>query len=306
MKSKLIYRIIAPLVLIITGIVLCFTVGFNKGLDLTGYNLVEVNVGTNKIEDAYKNIKDVLDGKDLKIRDVTLEQDDYGDVIAVKFTSSLSDTTSLENQIKDELIAKFGYDQSSIIEQTYIKVSGHIEGLNIWPGIAEVGLAIVIALVAVFVYNLLRFNLPNAMSIVLSVILDILTMISIVLITRLPINSTFGIAIAGTAIFSILLNTIFYDKLVYNSKEEKYLTCSNEEVIKVTHVSFKNTLITLVMGAIFATAVFAYYNIVTTVCLSIGFLTTLYTSQMLVPYLWAFAYKRKFKQKKVNAETEEK
>ena len=209
MKSNFWLRILAPVLVLILGIVLFFTVGFNKSLELSGYRLIEVNTGNYEISEALNKIDEVLKDKDLSVREYSLEKDDYGDVIAVKFTTKIENTDSLEQNIKNELIESFGYDQDSLLEQTYIKVSGYIEPQNMTMTFAGCGLAILVGLVGIFVYIALRHSVANAFSIVLSVILDTLLMISLTLICRLPITTHFGIAIVAAAIFSIVLNTLF-------------------------------------------------------------------------------------------------
>ena len=130
MKSNFWLRILAPVLVLILGIVLFFTVGFNKSLELSGYHLIEVNTGNYEISEALNKIDEVLKDKDLSVREKYIKKDDYGDVIAVKFTTKIENTDSLEQNIKNELIESFGYDQDSLLEQTYIKVSGYIEPQN--------------------------------------------------------------------------------------------------------------------------------------------------------------------------------
>ncbi len=298
MKSNFWLKIITPALILILGIVLFFTVSFNKSLELSGYHLIEVNISDNTLSDSLEKIDGVLEGKEIDIKEYSLEKDDYGNVIAIKFITTVTNTQELEESIKDELYEAFGYDESSLIEQTYIKVSGFIEPQNIGMTFAGTGLAIIIGLVGIFVYIALRHSVANAFSVVLSVILDTLLMISLTLICRLPITSHYGIAIVGTAIFSIVLNTLFYSKLVDNSKEETMLKASNEEVIKSTQQSFAHTLILISLTCLIAIGAFAFYNLSTSVSLALGFIACLYTSQMLVPHLWAMAYRRRIRVKK--------
>lgn len=300
MKSNFWLRILAPVLVLILGIVLFFTVGFNKSLELSGYHLIEVNTGNYEVSEALNKIDEVLKDKDLSVREYSLEKDDYGDVIAVKFTTKIENTDSLEQNIKNELIESFGYDQDSLLEQTYIKVSGYIEPQNMTMTFAGCGLAILVGLVGIFVYIALRHSVANAFSIVLSVILDTLLMISLTLICRLPITTHFGIAIVATAIFSIVLNTLFYSKLVDNSKEEALLKASNEEVIKSTQQNFAHSLILITLTSLVAIGAFAFYNLSSSISIALGFIACVYTSQILVPHLWAMAYRRRIKVKKDN------
>ena len=238
----------------------------------------------------------------MDIKDYYLEKDGYGDVIAIKFTTNSENATELENTIQSELMASFGYDANSLIEETFVKVSGFIAPESMSLTFAGCGLAILIGLVGVFVYIALRHSVANAFSIVLSVILDTLLMISLTLICRLPITTHYGIAIVGTAIFSIILNTLFYSKLVDNSKEEALSKATNEEVIKVTQQNFAHTLILIALTCLIAIGAFAFYNLSTSISLALGFIAAVYTSQLFVPHLWAMAYRKRIKVKKENKE----
>ena len=302
MKSNFWLRIIAPALILVLGIVLYFTVGFNKSLELSGYHLIEVNIQETEISEAVDKINTVLENKDLDIKDYYLEKDGYGDVIAIKFTTNSENATELENTIQSELMASFGYDANSLIEETFVKVSGFIAPESMSLTFAGCGLAILIGLVGIFVYVALRHSVANAFSIVLSVILDTLLMISLTLICRLPITTHYGIAIVGTAIFSIILNTLFYSKLVDNSKEEALSKATNEEVIKVTLQNFAHTLILIALTCLIAIGAFAFYNLSTSISLALGFIAAVYTSQLFVPHLWAMAYRKRIKVKKENKE----
>lgn len=306
MKYNIWLKILVPVLVLIVGIVLFFTVGFNKSIELSGYYNIEVNISDYTISDALEKIDNVLKDKEIVIKDYSLESDSYGTVISIKYTTNVENTETFEENIKAELIESFGYtEQDSLIEPTYVKVSGFIEPQSMVMTFAGTGLAILVGLVGIFVYVSLRHSVANAFSIVLSVILDTLLMISLTLICRLPITTHFGIAIVGTAIFSIILNTLFYSKLVENSKEESMLKASNEEVIKNTQQSFSHTLILIILTCLIVVGAFAFYNLSTTISLALGFISAVYTSQLIVPHLWAMAYRRKIKIKQNKQDSKE-
>lgn len=306
MKYNIWLKILVPVLVLIVGIVLFFTVGFNKSIELSGYYNIEVNISDYTISDALEKIDNVLKDKEIVIKDYSLESDSYGTVISIKYTTNVENTETLEENIKAELIESFGYtEQDSLIEPTYVKVSGFIEPQSMVMTFAGTGLAILVGLVGIFVYVSLRHSVANAFSIVLSVILDTLLMISLTLICRLSITTHFGIAIVGTAIFSIILNTLFYSKLVENSKEESMLKASNEEVIKNTQQSFSHTLILIILTCLIAVGAFAFYNLSTTISLALGFISAVYTSQLIVPHLWAMAYRRRIKVKQNKQDSKE-
>ena len=143
MKSKYWLKLIAPVLVFILAIVLFFTVGFNKSLELKGYYLIEVNIGDYEISEALDKIDGVLNEKEINIEDYSLENDDYGKVIAIKYTT-FEDDELLQKNIKDELTTAFDYDTSSLLEQTYIKVSGFIQPQSMIVPISSILLAVLI------------------------------------------------------------------------------------------------------------------------------------------------------------------
>ena len=299
MKSKYWLKLIAPVLVFILAIVLFFTVGFNKSLELKGYYLIEVNIGDYEISEALDKIDGVLNEKEINIEDYSLENDDYGKVIAIKYTT-FEDDELLQKNIKDELTTAFDYDTSSLLEQTYIKVSGFIQPQSMIVPISSILLAVLIGLIGVFVYIALRHSVANAFSIVLSAIIDLLLMISLTIILRVPMSISFALAIAGTVVFSVILNVIQYSKFIDVSNDEKMLKNSNDQIIKYAQQIFYKQLIVLTMSYLFAICVFAFYNLSTSLSLVLGVLSSIYTSQLITPYLWAMAYRRRIKTKKEN------
>lgn len=303
MKSKnLLLRLLAFALIIVVGLVLLLTVGFNKSVDLTGYHLIEVNIAENTISEAKTKIDNVLETKNINIHSHSIEENDYGTVIVVKFTTKLSNTSVLESSIKEELVSAFGYDQTSLIEQTYVKVSGLIQPESMLITFLGAGLAILIGLIAITFYLALRYNFTTALMLFISVALDVLMALALTLIFRLPITSHFGIAIVGTAIFSIILNILFYNKLIENTIDEKFAKSSNVELVKHTQSSFVNNLVLISLACLIGVSAFAFFNLSTSISLALGFVATLYTSQILIPYIWATVYTRKAKSKKVQKE----
>ena len=303
MKSKnLLLRLLSFALIIVVGLVLLLTVGFNKSVDLTGYHLIEVNVSENTISEAKTKIDNVLENKEIKIHSHRVEENDYGTVIVVKFTTKLSNTSVLESSIKEELVSAFDYDQTSLIEQTYVKVSGLIQPESMLITFLGAGLAILIGLIAITFYLALRYNFTTALMLFISVALDVLMTLALTLIFRLPITSHFGIAIVGTAIFSMILNILFYNKLIQNTTDEKFAKSSNIELVKHTQSDFVNNLVLISLACLIGVSAFAFFNLSTSISLALGFVATLYTSQMLIPYIWATVYTRKAKSKKVQKE----
>ncbi len=299
MKSKYWLKLIAPVLILVLAIVLFFTVGFNKSLELRGYYLLEVNIGDYELSEALDKIENVLNDKEITIEEYIPEEDDYGMVIAIKYTTTDSNEHLQEN-IKDELFTEFAYNSSSLLEQTYIKVSDFIQPQSMTAPISSILLAVLIGLVGIFVYIALRHSTANAFSIVLSAILDVLLMISLTIILRLPISSSFALAIAGTMVFSVILNTLQYSKFIENSNDEKMLKLNNDEIIKISQQMFSKELIVLIMSYLFAVCVFAFYNLSTSLSLVFGILSSVYVSQLVTPHLWAMAYRRRVRTKKEN------
>ena len=162
--------------------------------------------------------------------------------------------------------------------------------------------AIVVGSLAVTIYMLIRFGVTTAMSTLLCVFADILVMLSMALICRLQVNTAFIASILAVACVSYVNNILFFEKIRQQLKLEKI---DNRVVANQTIKNhFKNSAIinSAVIGLL---AVFVIFGFITVPQLAsfalpviIGVVSSFYTSNLLAPALWAFAFVKKDRVKK--------
>lgn len=207
--------LIAPAVIILVGVIILCSLGFNLGIDFTGGSTMTIFIdkdgsyttlaeenrfdidNLSKIEKA---VQAVLDEHGLKITTVqttTMDVEDYGlekgDAVIVKYQNDNSKETEeieSENQtIKEELLAKFGYDKD-----TFSKLVAD-GGVTTASASAELMMksfiALLVAVVLILIYVAFRFEITAGLAAILALFHDILVTGSIVLMCRIQINVSF-------------------------------------------------------------------------------------------------------------------
>ena len=320
---------IAPLVLIVTAMVLLCTVGFNAGFDFTGGYAVTVYSNN---ESVFANGKsyDLDDGKSynefIDVINKALEKnelkasslqktyhEDYelyikdGHAIIVRIQTTDEEKV---NAFKGYLVEALEYDEDADAEKSIV-VS------TVSPTISQYTLNLVIvalisAIAVLFVYLLIRFGLAGAMSVVFGLAHDVLAMLCFALVFRHPVETWFLAGVVVLMMFSFVNNIYMFNNISKNASngkfEEngKYSRANNPEV---ANLSIKETLsrqtvfvcvtlITLSLAAIVATGAVrrAIFPFLLGVCASI------YANIFILPALWSISYvppkKKKVKEEK--------
>lgn len=326
-NKNFIYFLIAPLVFIIVGIILLCTVGFNLGTDFTGASVFKIyinneasfndeNIKSYDLEnkDDYNEIYDkidiILEENGLKIdsyRTTTMNIPKYhiygGQAIEVSY-QNLSDVENeinvLNSSVRNDLISAFNY----------INYDDAVSSVDYIPAQSSFGWAIAIVASIVFAFILLacymafRFNVSVFIVGIMQVALDLFLTICLVLICRVPVNLTFGITLFATFVMTIFNLFYFYNKIKDNLKSGRFEKAANAEIANSTvkEITVKKSIIyiALILTAILFSALAV--NGVREVALGflLSLIATYYTSEFVLPSLWATMY-RKGKAKKKTA-----
>ena len=171
-------------------------------------------------------------------------------------------------------------------------------------------IALIVAVVLILIYIAIRFEITSGLSAILALFTDILVTCSLMLIFRVTINSSFIAALITILGYSINNTIIIFDRIRENIKTGMYDKQPNEVVA--------NTSVKEMMSrSIFTTlTTFVVIFFVTVIGVSdirefafpimIGIISGFYTSNFVTPGLWAIAYKKKNKKKKVKLEGQNK
>lgn len=322
--------LIAPVVIVIIGIILLFTVGFNLGLDFTGGSVIKIYANSEGIiteseqydlnkdsdyNEIYDKIQSVLDEYGLKInvfRTSTINIEDInvvdGAAVEVRY-QNISGATGSEiaetnKEIREKLRESFGYKYFSL-EKDY---SNAISAAEVTTATASSELlmnafiAMIVAIALILIYVAVRFEITSGLAAILALFHDLLIMTSCVLIFRITINSSFVAALVTILGYSINNTIIIFDRIRENIKTGKYDKSSNAVIANdsVKHTMSRSifttltTVITIALVAIIGVSDIREFA----VPILIGIIAGFYSSVFVTPGLWAIAYRKPKKKKK--------
>lgn len=321
--------IIAPLVLIVVGVILLFTVGFNLGIDFTGGSVVKVYANSDaKIEGAKAyNLNDSADYNEFR-RQIEDVLDDFGFKIKIYRTSTMTiegtsateepcveiqyqDTDgSQRTLIKEALQAKFGYEDKgtelwsgAVTEPSITTATASSELLM------NCFIAMLVAIVLILVYVGFRFEFTSGLAAILALFHDLLIMTACVLICRIQINASFVAALVTILGYSINNTIIIFDRIRENRKSGEYsfekgvaqakqnetlANASVKETMTRSIFTTLTTLITISLVAIIGVADIREFALP----IIFGIVAGFYSSVFITPGLWAMAYRPRQKRKK--------
>ena len=256
------YFIIAPIVIIVVGIILLCTLGFNLGFDFTGGTnmtiyLNDATSGSSEFSDQNYNLEDNYDEVVDKINNVLANYDvnlssiqtteinidadrGYsftivnGDAIIIKFQNgdmTEEEVESQNNEIQLALLKEFGYfDGSATIDDlTSNEFAAFVANGGVTTASATSQLlmnsfiALLVAVVLILIYVAIRFEITSGLAAILALFHDILITTSFMLIFRIPINTPFIAALITILGYSINNTIIIFDRIRENVKLSKNL-----------------------------------------------------------------------------------
>lgn len=301
------YFVIAPLALILVGIVFFFAVGFNQGIDFTGGTIVNVYVGENlNDQTVYEQTKQKID-KVLKDNGLVASvwqttESSSGLGITVRYQNPKGKTdeqmTAINNAVTEQLFQAFGYDKNDEIQKNYIQGNQHIDakmGQNI---IINVFASIVIASIVILIYFFVRFGITSGMSALLCVYHDLLVMLSLILICRFQVNTSLVAGLIAVMGYSFVNTVLYFDQIRKNLKTEQNFKNRDLANLAVKQNLPRSIMITgavaillVLFGSIAVGEVASFAFPVL-----LGILSSFYSSNFVAPALWSFAYIKKDKQ----------
>ena len=205
-KNKKIFFSISA-VLIVLSIVLFFVKGLNLGIDFTGGNIFQFDMGTAVTTDMENTIESLV-AERIGSTDITIQ--------ATGSTEVIVKTPELENSVSDQLIedikGEFGLEQSAVVNSE--KVNGTVSGRLIGDTIK----AVLIAVILMLLYITIRFDFMSGTSAVLALVHDIIIMFGFQALLGVTVNTTFIAAILTILGYSINATIIVFDRIRENKK----------------------------------------------------------------------------------------
>jgi preprotein translocase SecF subunit len=226
----------ASLLIMLVGLVVILTQGLNYGIDFTGGTMLQVELGKTV---SVSEIENVLKPFDLK--------PDILHVGEEKTEVMIKTTKALETSKRDEVFA-------ALANEYKLKPEAFISSEQFGPAVGEelqrnAFFAILIASAGMLIYITLRFQFVYGASAIIALLHDILILISVYAIFRIPVNSPFIAAILTVVGYSINDTIVVFDRIretIKGKKKESYADIANTS-IKSTLARSINTSFTTVI-----------------------------------------------------------
>lgn len=275
--------LIISLSIIALGLIMFLLNGLNYGIDFTGGTLIQIKIGEFISVDEAKEIMNEFD-KDASVLHVGTEKEE----IIIKSTLDLSNETI--TSVINKFIEKYDIQKDSFQSQKF----GPSMGKEIRN---RALLSMLIASVLMLVYITWRFELKFGIAAIIALIHDVLIMLAVYSILRIPVNGSFIVAILTIIGYSINDTIVIFDRIRENlklyPKESIENTINNS--IKSSLTRTINTTLTTVM-AVLMLYIFGVEDVrILALPLIIGMLSGVYSSLFIASPLWYELKNRKIK-----------
>ena len=330
--KNFLYFLIVPAIILIVGIVLLSTIGFNLGTDFTGKSVVKIyinnedsfgeevesyNLDSQEDKDAiYDKIELVLSENGVKIdsfRTTTMTISDYnvylGQAVEVTYqniSDDLDSITAKNSDIRNSLVTAFGYSS----------YDDAISSIDYSPSTADFGwitgtvASIVFGYLVFAIYMAFRYNPSIFLVGIIQIAIDLFLTLGLISIFRLTINMSLAIILISTFLLSAFNLFYYYSKIKSNIKSNKKKKAKNSVIADETikEITFNRVIIyiaLLVISVIFsALAVEGVREVALGIMTSL--IVTFYTSQFLLPSFCSVFYKERKKAKTVKTKSPKK
>lgn len=279
-KTKIFFAISA--IIIIIGIGTIATKGLEYGLDFKGGTVVQFNIG----KDFNKADIDTIVQKYDKEAQTNKVNNTYIEIKSAKLSSG--DISSIEKDVK----AKF--KESSLTNRESIGAAIGQETRN------KAVQAVIIAIIAMLIYVGFRFEFKFGLAAIISLIHDVLVMLSVYAVFRIPIDSSFIAAILTVVGYSINDTVVVFDRIRENNKYMRRSSDTELANASLTQTMARsiNTVLTVLICLV---AVYAYVPSIRNFSepLLVGIISGCYSSLFIATPVWVILKKRGKKNKKV-------
>ena len=330
--KNFLYFLIVPALILIVGIILISTIGFNLGADFTGKSVVKIyvnnedrfgeeivsyNLDNQADKDTiYDKIELVLSENDLSIesfRTTTMTITDYsvyqGQAVEITYqniSNDLDSITAKNNDVRSSLITAFGYSE----------FEDAVSSIDYAPSTADFGwitgtvAGIVFGYLVLAIYMAFRYNPSIFLVGLMQIAIDLFLTLGLISIFRLTINLSLAIILVSTFMISAINLFYYYSKLKSNIKSGRFEKAKNNVIADATIKEITLNRVIAYVSLLIVTVIFSALAVeaVREVALGImiSLIVTFYTSQFLLPSFCSVFYRERKRSKTVRSKAQKK
>ena len=180
MKNKKTIAILVVLI-ILAGIIMVFTKGFNKDISYQKATRIEVNIPKGYEKDDIKQIaEETFGNKNIQVQDI----EKTNQVVSLRIKDYTEDEL---NNFKTKISEKYGIEQDKLTVEE-IKIPGTRMLTLVTPYMFSLGLATVLSIIYIGLRNIKKEPLKKVLKVILGLIAALGVYFSIIAIARIPVN----------------------------------------------------------------------------------------------------------------------
>ncbi len=222
--------------IIIVGLLLGMVRGFNVGIDFTGGTILEIEMHQNV---AVSEIREIIDEYDTSANINLLGTE--------RTTVQIRSTIDFDNKERIEIFDQF-QEKYDLTDEDFLRAEqfGPAMGKEIQR---KALLAVTVAVVGMLVYITFRFELRFGLAAIIALAHDVLIVIAVYSILRVPVNSPFVAAILTILGYSINDTIVIFDRIRENlrfMKKNDYAKLANDSITQTIARSINTSITTLI------------------------------------------------------------
>lgn len=258
------------------GLVMAMMSGVNLGIDFTGGTMMQFDMGR---DFSVEEVKAVIEPFALEADILHAGAEKHEVIIKTKINLSNDRRIEIFNSLKEA----FNLEDSAFRQTQQFGPSVGSEIQN------KALISIILASIGMLVYVTFRFELKFGIAAILALIHDVLIVLSIYAIFRVPVNSSFIAAILTIVGYSINDTIVVFDRLRENIKymnKKSHFEIADLSIKQTLRRSLNTSLTTLlVIGSLYVLGVESIKEFA--LPLLAGILTGTYSSIFIASPIWA-------------------
>lgn len=281
-KTKIFFAI--SIVIIVIGLGSLAVRGLNLGIDFKGGTVIELGLNKQLTNTDIDKVRDIADKYDPKADSRIVGTD------SVSITSSSLVGAEADQKIQ-QLVSDVKAQYPNLIQKSTDRIGATVsQELQRSAFIASL-----IAVLLILGYVTIRFEFQSAISAIIALVHDLLIMITVYAVFRVPVNSSFIAAMLTVLGYSICDTIVVFDRIRENRKTGTYKDYALLANYSMTHTMARSINTVL---AVLCTITCVYIFGVTSIKdfafpLIIGIASGCYSSLFIATPIWVILEKRK-------------